>query len=197
MRTREGNKERAIIESAIKVFAETGYHESKISKIAEIAGIATGSIYLYFKNKEEILERIFQDVWSRLDSELSIIEARLDFGPVEKLDGMIDLIFVMLTENSSLAMIFSREYLTKTDLNSTAIMPLYNSFFTTGEKIIGEGINKKVFSPTINVSIFRHFVLGGVRNILHQWAEDPTDFPLDLIRQNLKDFIKKGILIVK
>ena len=197
MRTKEGNKEQAIIEGAIKVFAETGFHESKISKIAETAGIATGSIYLYFKNKEEILYKIFFKLWERLSNELQIIEKRSDLNPVEKLEGMIDLIFDLFTENPSLAIVFSREHNINIIRSHDSESPYFSSFVLTGEKIISEGVNKKIFNSNINIAIFRHFVLGGVRYVLHQWAENPKDFPLNLIRQNLKYFIKKGILLVQ
>lgn len=197
MRTREGNKEQAIIEAAIKVFAETGYHESKISKIAETAGIATGSIYLYFKNKEEILYKIFYMLWQRLATDLQATQERSDLNPVEKFESMLDLIFDLFTENPALAIVFSREHSMSRVRTGGSEIPHFRNFLETGEKIIIEGINKKVFNSNINIAIFKHYVLGGVRFILHEWAENPKDFPLNLIRQNLKYFIKKGILLVQ
>lgn len=197
MRTREGNKEKAIIEAAIKVFAETGYHESKISKIAETAGIATGSIYLYFKNKEEILSKIFYSLWERLATDLKATQERSDLNPVEKLESMLDLIFDLFTENPSLAIVFSREHNISKIRSNDSDIPYFGSFLETGEKIITEGVEKNVFNANINIAIFKHFVLGGMRYILHYWAENPKDFPLNLIRQNLKFFIKKGILLVQ
>jgi TetR/AcrR family fatty acid metabolism transcriptional regulator len=56
-------KRRLIIESAITVFAEKGYHETRISDIARHAEIAYGLVYHYFKNKEEILDTIFFERW--------------------------------------------------------------------------------------------------------------------------------------
>ena len=56
-------KRRLIIESAITVFAEKGYHGTRISDIARHAEIAYGLVYHYFKNKEEILDTIFLERW--------------------------------------------------------------------------------------------------------------------------------------
>jgi TetR/AcrR family fatty acid metabolism transcriptional regulator len=197
MRTKEGNKEQAIIEAAIKVFAETGYHESKISKIAEVAGIATGSIYLYFKNKEEILHKIFFFVWANLSKELSIIQKRDDLTPVEKLESMLDLIFDLFTENPHLAIVFCREHNINSIRPQDPEAPYFNNFLDMGEKIVIEGVEKNIFNSNINIAIFKHFVLGGAKYILHQWAENPKDFPLNIIRQNMKFFIKKGILLAQ
>lgn len=58
------DKRQMILDAAIKVFAETGYHGSRVSDIAREAGIAYGLVYHYFKNKEEILDTIFDEQWS-------------------------------------------------------------------------------------------------------------------------------------
>ena len=64
-RGRQGrDKHQLILEAAIKVFAKTGYHGSRVSDIAQEAGIAYGLVYHYFKNKEEILDTIFRERWS-------------------------------------------------------------------------------------------------------------------------------------
>ena len=49
-----------IIDAAVEVIAENGYHQSQVSKIAKQAGVADGTIYLYFKNKEFILISLFK-----------------------------------------------------------------------------------------------------------------------------------------
>lgn len=58
------DKRTLILDAAIKVFAKNGYHRSRVSDIAEEAGIAYGLVYHYFKNKEEVLSSIFRERWS-------------------------------------------------------------------------------------------------------------------------------------
>jgi TetR/AcrR family fatty acid metabolism transcriptional regulator len=58
------DKRELILDAAIRVFARSGYHGSRISDIAQEAGIAYGLVYHYFKNKEEILRSIFEQRWS-------------------------------------------------------------------------------------------------------------------------------------
>ena len=57
------DKRALILEAAIQVFANKGYHGSRVSDIAQEAGIAYGLVYHYFKNKEQILNEIFEDQW--------------------------------------------------------------------------------------------------------------------------------------
>ncbi|HLQ72520.1 MAG TPA: TetR/AcrR family transcriptional regulator, partial [Bacillota bacterium] len=54
-------KYKLIIDAAISVIAENGFHASQVSKIASKAGVADGTIYLYFKNKEDILVSVFEE----------------------------------------------------------------------------------------------------------------------------------------
>ena len=58
---KDPDKPQQIIEAAIRVFARNGYYNSRVSDIAREAGIASGTIYLYFKTKEEILVTLFRE----------------------------------------------------------------------------------------------------------------------------------------
>ena len=58
------DKHDLILRAAVKTFAEKGFHGTRVADIAAEAGIAYGLIYHYFKNKEQILNSIFQDKWS-------------------------------------------------------------------------------------------------------------------------------------
>ena len=195
MRTREGNKEKDILESAIKVFAEQGFHKAKIAKIAEIAGVATGSVYVYFKNKEDILLKIFDQLWGKLYSELSTIQNSSDMSSIEKVDAMIDLLFDVFTENPSTAVVFVNEQNQLMRSNQTQFTHYYEKFLDQGMVVLQEGVNAGLFSIAVDEQIFRHFIFGAIRNLLHHWAEDPQNFPLNKIRQNVKFLIKHGILL--
>src|SRR5881396_1774891 len=62
---RDPDKPQAIIDAAIRGFARNGYYNSRVSDIAREAGIASGTIYLYFKTKDEILVTLFRDNMAR------------------------------------------------------------------------------------------------------------------------------------
>jgi len=85
------DKRALILDAAIKVFARTGYHGSRVSDIAREAGIAYGLVYHYFKNKEEILHTIFEERWSGF---LDVVEeiSRRDTTSEDKLVSVAALI---------------------------------------------------------------------------------------------------------
>jgi TetR/AcrR family fatty acid metabolism transcriptional regulator len=62
--TREGERRRTILRAAINVFASKGYHGCRIADVAKEAGVAYGLVYHYFKNKDELLETVFETGWN-------------------------------------------------------------------------------------------------------------------------------------
>ena len=194
MRKREGNKEKAILESAVKVFAQHGYHHAKISSIAEQAGIATGSIYLYYKNKEGILLTIFDKLWSELTDGLQKTVKRSDLDPLQKLDLVIDKLFDLFVANPALASVFVNEQHHLIKNRRGNIAKQYDDFLDLAEEIIREGVHKNKFNPDVDIKLFRHFITGGLRSVLRQWSDKPQTLTLHRVRQNVKYFIKHGLL---
>lgn len=194
MRVKEGNKETAILEAAIEVFAENGFHNSKMSKIAEVAGVASGSIYLYYKSKEDILEKIFRDIWIKLFGEVETLHQRDDMDVKEKIDHIVDVYFDMFIGKPLLAKVFVSEI-----SNISRILPVddtyYQRFLELGEEIIQSGINKNIINPNLNIKVFRYFLLGGIRNLLLYWANNYEEMSISTIRQNIKFIMKRGVLL--
>jgi TetR/AcrR family transcriptional regulator, fatty acid metabolism regulator protein len=72
---RQADRRRQILAAAVKVFAEKGFHESRVGDIAEEAGIAYGLVYHYFDSKEALLETIFRTTWTEMLARVEEVEA--------------------------------------------------------------------------------------------------------------------------
>ena len=198
----KAEKKKAILDAAIQVFAEYGYHNAKMAKIAEVAGVGAGSLYLYYKNKANILSQIFDNLWQELAHKQEKMIARTDLTPLEKLDGMIDLVFDMFASNSSLALVYVTEKHLCHDTESCFFStkkheehPSHRQFMDNCEKMISEAQKAGIINPHINVKSFRHFIYGGIDHLLLEWAQAPEELPLDVIRQDVKILVKKGSLV--
>src|ERR1700752_1942784 len=101
-RMRDRAKPQQIIDAAIRVFARTGYYNSRVSDIAREAGIASGTIYLYFKTKEEILVTLFRDKMAEFVAHLRR-EIAAETDPVEKIRRLVRLHFTVLEASPALA----------------------------------------------------------------------------------------------
>lgn len=71
--TRESERRHTILRAAIEVFASKGYHGCRIADVAKEAGVAYGLVYHYFKNKDELLETVFEAGWHGFFSRVSAV----------------------------------------------------------------------------------------------------------------------------
>ena len=89
---RESERRRTILRAAIDVFARKGYHGCRIADVAKEAGVAYGLVYHYFKNKDELLETVFDTGWSGFVTRVrAVVEGE---GPLSaKVHGVVDVAF--------------------------------------------------------------------------------------------------------
>lgn len=194
MRKRSGDKERSIANAAVIVFARDGFHGAKITRIAKEAGVATGSVYLYFRNKESILHHLFAELWKGMNGTFGGLLAQQDLSARRKIEELIDDIFGLFAQNPPLALLFVNEQPHLLRERSGVFMHYYIDFFRMGEQVIRDGIRKGEFNPDIDPRILTNFVFGGIRQLLHQWARAPRQFPLGSVRRNVKEITMSGLL---
>src|SRR5438105_8505067 len=114
-----GGKRERILDAAVRVFAEKGFYGAKVSEIAREAGVADGTIYLYFKSKDDLLISLFEDRMAQINSALReklatepnalgklrrFIEMHLEL--VETRRELVEVLTVELRQSSK----FMREY---------------------------------------------------------------------------------------
>ncbi|RKI12917.1 TetR/AcrR family transcriptional regulator [Corallococcus sp. AB030] len=90
--TRESERRRTILRAAIDVFARKGYHGCRIADVAKEAGVAYGLVYHYFKNKDELLETVFETGWSGFIARARAV-AESEGPLVEKVRRIADVAF--------------------------------------------------------------------------------------------------------
>jgi TetR/AcrR family fatty acid metabolism transcriptional regulator len=129
-----------------------------------------------------------------LTNGLRIIVKRSDIDPAQKLDLVIDNFFELFIANPSIASVFVNEQHHLINNKRGNVAKHYNDFFDLAEEIIREGVQKRIFSTDVDITLFRHFITGGLRNLLGQWAQQSQTLTLDSIRQNVKNFMKHGLM---
>ncbi len=195
MRRKERKKEQLILNAAVKEFAECGYHDAKVALIAQRAGIATGSVYLYYKNKENLLFTIFEQLWKDYTLALRNTLKRKDIGKSQKIDAIIDHLFDMFIENSDLALVFVNEHHMFLQDKDSIISQYYKIFLDLTEEIYFDGQNNHHSTSYVDVKVLREFITGGLRSVLRQGAQQPQASTLDSIRNTVKSFIINGLSI--
>lgn len=169
MRLKEGNKELDILNASKAVFAKVGYDKAKIAKIAEVANIATGSVYLYFENKEEILLRLLFDLWNGIyESSLEIISKNLPAK--ESLDRIIKSSIEILVEDLNMAQIYGNEQNLWIVRKKGKFRMKYYHWLDLLEKLFEDGVKSGDFAAKIESGYTVNFIIGGIRNLVHKWS---------------------------
>ncbi|WP_028783395.1 TetR/AcrR family transcriptional regulator [Thalassobacillus devorans] len=181
-----------IIDAAVKVIAENGYHSSQVSKIAKQAGVADGTIYLYFKNKEDILVSLFQQKMGNFIEKIEE-ETNSQQTAVEKLLKLIEMHFKQLTADHHLAIVTQLELRQSNKDLRLKINEVLKRYLTVIDQIIEEGIQDEIFRNDIDARLVRQMIFGTLDEAVTNWVMKEQHY--DLVDQAgaVHDLIVRGL----
>lgn len=169
MPKRTGEKYFAIIEAAIRVIAENGYHNSQVAKIAREANVADGTVYLYFENKEDILISLFKEKMGQL---IAIIEKDLTCytDAKEQLRRLVEIHLSFLQADRNLALVTQIQLRQVDQVIKEGISEPLKRYFNLIDEMICQGKEQGVFSTDLDIGIARAMVFGTLDEITTRWV---------------------------
>lgn len=182
-------KYKQIIDAAVIAIAENGYHQAQVSKIAKQAGVADGTIYLYFKNKEDILISVFQEKMGVFVDNLQEI-IKNGSSSSEKLCQMIENHFQVLSNDRHLATVTQLELRQSNKEIRLKINAILKEYLNLLDRILIEGMVSGEFNPTMDVRLARQMVFGTVDEITTSWVMN--EYRYDLVELTPK--VQKQLL---
>jgi TetR/AcrR family fatty acid metabolism transcriptional regulator len=192
------DKRDIILNAAIKVFAAKGYHSCRTLDISKEAGVAYGSLYQYFKSKDDILLSIFWENWNFLLRKMEKMNMSTD-SPTDKLLGIFDFIFKNYQHNPDLMKVMIMDVPRLNKFYTSESQELYYRFFIGLAKIFSEGQAKELFDKGISPIIASFVMYGAVDMTVRQYVYNPDfdnkNFPLEVARDQIMRFLIPGHLI--
>ncbi|PJK17435.1 TetR family transcriptional regulator [Chryseomicrobium excrementi] len=174
---KEKPKYRQIIDAAIIVIAENGYHQSQVSKIAKQAGVADGTIYLYFKNKEDILISVFDEKMEMFADRLKeIIEEPITAS--EKLFKMVENHFTVLSADRHLATVTQLELRQSNLALRLRINAVLKNYLVLLDTILKDGIANGEFDKDMDIRLARQMVFGTIDETTTTWVMNEYKYDL-------------------
>lgn len=187
-------KYKLIIDAAVKVIAENGYHASQVAKIAKQAGVADGTIYLYFKNKEDILISVFEEKMGQFIEQI-VTATKEKENASDKLFTLIQMHFRQLAEDHHLAIVTQLELRqSNTDLRRE-INKVLKPYLTVIDMIIQEGMEEKIFRNDLQLPLVRQMIFGTIDEIVTNWVMKEQKYDLVSLTTDVHDLITNGLSI--
>jgi TetR/AcrR family transcriptional regulator, fatty acid metabolism regulator protein len=162
------DKRRRILEGALRAFAKKGFYNTKVSEIAAEAGVADGTIYLYFKNKDDLLISLFEDrmewVIERLQAELKVIPG----DAVSKIQAFIQLHFALVIENRDLAEFITVELRQSAKFVKEYKNPKFADYLRILQGIIEDGQREGTLRADLDSRLTSRAIFGALDEVLLQ-----------------------------
>lgn len=171
------DKREAILSAATKVFAGKGYFNSKVADIAAEAGIADGTVYLYFKSKDEILHSIFDRAMAEF-----IGEGRRELAeivePVARIKRIAELHLEKLGADRDLAVVFQVELRGSTKHMQEFSAAGFAEYLEIIRKTIDDGQRAGVFRNDIKSIVAAKILYGALDEMVTNWVISNKSYPL-------------------
>ena len=170
------DKRDRILKAGVKVFAKNGFYATRVSEIAKAAGVADGTIYLYFKSKDDVLITIFEDGIQRLLTILREV-ATSDESFDARITRIIELQLGLLEEQRDLAEVITVNLRQSSTLLKQYAAPLFSEYIDVIAGLVRDGQREGAFRKDINARVVARSLFGALDAILLTWAlgeADPT-----------------------
>lgn len=189
------DKRKAIISAAVKIFAENGFHNSKIAQIAKEAGVADGTIYLYFKNKDDILISLFEENMGLMLENLREGLASLT-DPVQKLRWFIEFHMEMMNKYQDLGEVLTVELRQSHKFMKEYTPQKFADYLKILSDIICEGKDLGVFANHINPGITKRAIYGAIDELALNWMLAPKKkYELRAAARHISDIFISGMMV--
>jgi TetR/AcrR family transcriptional regulator, fatty acid metabolism regulator protein len=189
---RNSDKYHQILSAAIKVFAERGFSQSTISQIAQEAGVADGTIYLYFKNKDDILVQFYERMTDHVSSRFweAVEEGQ---SAIEKLQNLIRAHLEVFESQPNGAIVYQSETHLQWRLVQEPTRQMSRMYREVISKLVALGQKEGTIRTDLYVGLVKRLINGAVEEVINTWIHTGMDHDLASMAEPLVDLFLRGI----
>ena len=189
---KQEQKRKAILEAALKVFSVKGFHGAKITEIAHEAGVADGTTYLYFKNKDDLLiksvENLFENKLNEMEKRIALKETGY-----EKLFCFAEEHITLFTEDPKVVRFLAVELRqSKEFYNKYPDFKPLRHYLSYLQTICAEAIDEGSIRDIDPVAL-SYIVFGTVNFVITEWAVQDQSFSLEEMKAHIMNILRYGL----
>ena len=189
---RDPDKPQQIIDAAVRVFARNGFYNSRVSDIAREAGIASGTIYLYFKTKDEILVTLFREKMAAFVAALRAAIAR-EPDPEAKIRRLVHLHFEVLEADPDMAEVVQVELRQGQKFFRGASAHEISAYFELIGSVLQDGVASGMFRRDLPVKVATKMLFGAMDQMTTSWVLGKRGYRLADAAEPVANIFLKGV----
>jgi len=166
--TVQEERRRQILNAAVRAFAKKGYHASRVSDIAEEAGVAYGLVYHYFDSKDAVLEAIFREMWGMMVAAINAMES-LEESPREQLRKFCAIVLRTWRDYPDVVRVLVREVARSGDQLQREVEEIALALQAL-QRIVARGQEQGEFRADFSPQLAAWIVYGALEEILTGWV---------------------------
>ncbi len=189
---RESDRPQQIIDAAIRVFARNGYYNSRVSDVAREAGIASGTIYLYFKTKDDILVTLFRQ---KMAEWVALVRKEIagEQDPIAKIRKIVRLHFHVIEANPELAEVVQVELRQGQKFFRGASAREVSAYFDVIQAVLEEGIAAGRVRRDLPVKVATKMLFGAMDQLATSWVLGKRAYRLTDAAEPVATIFLKGV----
>src|SRR5688572_13071838 len=187
-----GDKRDAILRAATKVFAQNGYFQSQVADVARVAGVAAGTVYLYFKSKDDLLVSIFERSMNEVLAEgRDAVHGVAD--PAERLRLLAHLHLERLGRDKNLAVVFQVELRQSVKFMERFSESFLQDYFKLIREAIADGQQRGAFRKDISATTATKIFFGALDEMATNWVLSRRKYDLSAEADAVVDLFINGV----
>jgi TetR/AcrR family transcriptional regulator, fatty acid metabolism regulator protein len=185
-------RRREILASAVRVFASHGFTDARIRDIAAGAGVAEGTIYLYFEGKEDLLLTAFRDVVNDFCTSIrSVLSSDLPF--LERIERFVRMQFERIEEEPALATVLLLESRQTTTFYSGAVHDVLRTYASAIDDLLASGQADGVIRADADLPLARRMLIGALEEVELEWLISDKTRPLVSSAPRVAELFYRGL----
>ncbi|HJO38318.1 MAG: TetR/AcrR family transcriptional regulator C-terminal domain-containing protein [Vicinamibacterales bacterium] len=181
------DKRKAILDAATSVFARRGFFQAQVADVARAAGVAAGTVYLYFSSKDDVLASVFERTMREAVAEARALVEAVD-DPIEQLGRLAHLHLGRLGRNRDLAVVFQVELRQSTKFMERFSAAQLREYLGIIRDAIARGQSTGAMRPDVNPTVASKILFGALDEMATDWIlsqrprrlEDSADTVVDI-----------------
>jgi len=166
---KDENKHQKILQAAIKVFSEKGFYNSRVSEIAKEANVADGTIYLYFKNKDDILISLFEEEFGKIVHNMRV-SLEKDKDALQKIKRFAMAHLSIVTKQQELAEVMGVEVRQSSKFMKEYVNKPFIEYLNIIRSVVIEGQEKGLIRKDLTPGIMKRAFFGALDEMARYWV---------------------------